>query len=79
MAGKSKARGTFRLTWDVKANARKGDRHFRTDERPRNSRELNCAETQNVTAARSIHLPKRTIARNAELEWLEEPDEADLA
>jgi len=38
------------------------------------------AENQNVSAGTlNPHLPKRTIAATQMLEWLEEPDEADLA
>jgi hypothetical protein len=38
------------------------------------------AETQNVSAGTlNPHLPKRTIAPAQMLEWLEEPDETDLA
>jgi hypothetical protein len=38
------------------------------------------AETQNVSAGTlNPHLPKRTIASAQLLQWLEEPDEADLA
>jgi len=37
-------------------------------------------EAPNVTAGTlNPHLPKRTIAAKQMLEWLEEPDEADLA
>ena len=38
------------------------------------------AETQHVTAGTlNPHLPKRMIASAQMLEWLEEPDEDDLA
>jgi hypothetical protein len=37
-------------------------------------------DTPNVSAgALNPHLPKRTVAAAKILEWLEEPDEADLA
>jgi hypothetical protein len=37
-------------------------------------------DTENVSAGTlNPHLPKRTIAPAQMLEWLEEPDDADLA
>jgi hypothetical protein len=37
-------------------------------------------DTPNVSAGTlNPHLPKRTIAATKMLEWLEEPDEVDLA
>ena len=61
-------------------------RHARATETFRNEREAKkfarakLAETQNVSAGTlNPYLPKRTIASAHMLEWLEEPDEDDLA
>ncbi len=81
MADKSKG------TWYVSFEPKPGKRAFaRVTETVRNELEAKkfarakLAETQNVSAGTlNPHLPKRTIAPAQLLEWLEEPDEADLA
>jgi hypothetical protein len=68
------------LTWDRESERTQGrPKHFRTSEAKKFAR-AKLAETQNVSAGTlNPHLPKRTIAATQVLEWLEEPDEADLA
>ena len=81
MAGKSKG------TWYVSFELGPGKRtHARATETFPNEREAKkfarakSAENQNVSAGTlNPHLPKRTIAAAQMLEWLEEPDETDLA
>ncbi len=65
---------------------RRGDTRARATETFPNEREAKkfarakLVETQKVSAGTiNPHLPKRTIAPAQMLEWLEEPDEDDLA
>jgi hypothetical protein len=73
-------------TWYVSFELRRGKRTQRATETFPNEREAKkfaratLAETQKVSAGTlNPHLPKRTIASAQMLEWLEEPDEDDLA
>jgi hypothetical protein len=74
-------------TWYVSFKSPRGKRaHARATETFRSELEAKkfarakLAETQNVSAGTlNPHLPKRTIAPAQMLEWLEEPDETDLA
>jgi hypothetical protein len=76
-----------RGTWYVSFELRRGKRaHTRATETFPNEREAKkfarakLVDTPNVSAGTlNPHLPKRTIAPTQMLEWLEEPDEADLA
>jgi hypothetical protein len=63
-----------------KASARKGDRNISERARGQEIREREIGRHANVSAGTlNPHLPKRTIAATQMLEWLEEPDDADLA
>jgi hypothetical protein len=80
----NKSRGTWYVSFDLPW-ARRG-RHARATETFPNEREAKkfarakLALTQHVSAGTlNPHLPKRTIASAHILEWLEEPDEDDLA
>ena len=74
-------------TWYVSFELPRGKRaHARRTETFPNEREAKkfarakLAQTLNVSAGTlNPHLPKRTIAPAQILEWLEEPDQADLA
>jgi hypothetical protein len=73
-------------TWYVSFELRRGKRTQRATETFPHEREAKkfarakLAETQKVSAGTlNPHLPKRTIASAQMLEWLEEPDEDDLA
>jgi hypothetical protein len=74
-------------TWYVSFERRRGKReHTRATATFPNEREAKkfarakLAETQHVIAGTlNPYLPKRTIAPAQMLEWLEEPDEDDLA
>jgi hypothetical protein len=80
MADKSKG------TWYVSFQPKPGKRAFaRVTETFSNELDAKkfakakLADTPNVSAGTlNPHLPKRTIAATQMLEWLEEPDEADL-
>jgi hypothetical protein len=81
MADKSK--GTWYVSFDLGPGKRT---HARATETFPNEREAKkfarakLVDTPNVSAGTlNPHLPKRTIAATQMLEWLEEPDEADLA
>ena len=81
MASKSPA------TWYVPFELPQGKRaHVRATETFPNEREAKkfarakLPYTPNVSAGTlNPHLPKRTIAATQMLDWLEEPDDADLA
>ena len=81
MAGKSKG------TWYVSFELPPGKRgHARVTETFPNEFEAKkfarakLADTLNISAGTlNPHLPKRTIAPTQMLEWLEEPNESDLA
>jgi hypothetical protein len=81
MADKSK--GTWYVSFDLGPGKRT---HARATETFPNEREAKkfarakLVDTPKVSAGTlNPHLPKRTIAATQMLEWLEEPDEADLA
>jgi hypothetical protein len=81
MADKSK--GTWYVSFDLGPGKRT---HARATEAFPNEREAKkfarakLVDTPKVSAGTlNPHLPKRTIAATQMLEWLEEPDEADLA
>jgi hypothetical protein len=77
----------FQGTWYVSFERPPGKRrHPRGTETFPNEREAKkfarekLAKTKNVSAGTlNPHLPKQTIASAKMLEWLKEPDEADLA
>ena len=89
MAGKSK--GTWPIMagkgrWYVSFEPKKPRAHARVTETFSNEREAKkfararLVDTPNVSAGTlNPHLPKRTIAPAQMLEWLEEPNEVDLA
>ena len=75
-------------SWYVAFEVRQREKreHARATETFPNEREAKkfarakLVDTPNVSAGTlNPHLPKRTIAPAQMLEWLEEPDEADLA
>jgi hypothetical protein len=74
-------------TWYASFELPRGKRaHARATETFPNEREAKkfarakLVDSPNVSAGTlNPHLPKRTIAATQMLEWLEEPDEADLA
>jgi transcriptional regulator with XRE-family HTH domain len=78
----NKSRRTWYVSFDLPAKLR----HPRATETFRNEREAKkfarakLAEAKNVSAGTlNPHLPKRTIASAHILEWLQEPEEDDLA
>jgi len=78
----NKSRRTWYVSFDLPAKRR----HPRATETFRNEREAKkfarakLAEAKNVSAGTlNPHLPKRTIASAHILEWLQEPEEDDLA
>jgi hypothetical protein len=81
MAGKSK--GTLYVSFELGPGKRTHARATETFPNEREAKKLaraKSAENKNVSAGTlNPHLPKRTIAATQMLEWLEEPDEADLA
>jgi hypothetical protein len=79
----NKSRGTWYVSFDLPWAKR---RHPRATETFPNEREAKkfarakLVDTRQVSAGTlNPHLPKRTISAAQMLEWLEEPDEADLA
>jgi hypothetical protein len=80
----NKSRGTWYVSFALPSPGKHG--HARATETFPDEREAKefarakLAETQNVSAGTlNPHLPKRAIASAQLLEWLEEPDEDDLA
>jgi hypothetical protein len=81
MANKSQA------TWYVSFERRRGKREharatetFRSEVEAKKFARAKLTETQKVSAGTlNPYLPKRTIAPAQMLEWLQEPDEDDLA
>ena len=80
----NKSQDTWYVSFEVRRRAKR--KHARATETFPNEREAKIfaraklAETQKVSAGTlNPHVPKRTIASAQMLEWLEEPDEADLA
>ena len=81
MADKSK--GTWYVSFERPRGKRNGARATETFPNEREAKEFARAklvDTLKVSAGTlNPHLPKRTIAPTQMLEWLEEPDEDDLA
>jgi hypothetical protein len=79
----NKSRGTwyvsFGLPWAKRRHARATET-FPNEREAKKFARAKLAEAQNVSAGTlNPYLPKRTIASAHMLEWLEEPDEEDLA
>jgi hypothetical protein len=81
MANKSK--GTWYVSFELPRGKRARVRATETFPNEREAKKFASAklvDTLNVSAGTlNPHLPKRTIAATQMLEWLEEPNEADLA
>jgi hypothetical protein len=77
----SKARGTSHLNYDGESDRTQGrPKRFPNEREAKKFARAKLVDTPNVSAGTlNPHLPKRTIATTQMLEWLEEPDEADLA
>jgi hypothetical protein len=79
----NKSRGTWYVSFELRRRKRAHTRAtetFRSELEAKKFARAKLAETQNVSAGTlNPHLPKRTIPATQMLEWLEEPDEADLA
>ena len=80
----NKSQGTWYVAFEVRRREKR--EHARATETFPNEREAKkfartkLAETQKVSAGTlNPHVPKRTIASAQMLDWLDEPDEADLA
>jgi hypothetical protein len=80
----NKSQGTWFVSFELPRHEKRS--HIRATETFPNERaaknfaRAKLAETLNVSAGTlNPHQPKRTIAATQMLEWLEEPDEADLA
>jgi hypothetical protein len=78
----NKSQGTWYVSFELPRGRRA---HARATETFKNEREAKkfakakLVDTLKVSAGTiNPHLPKRTIAPTQMLEWLEEPDEADL-
>src|SRR5260370_14114429 len=81
MANKSQGTwyGSFELPRGNRKHARATET-FRSELEAKKFARAKLVDTLNVSAGTlNPHLPKRTIAAAQILEWLEEPDEADLA
>jgi len=79
----NKSRGTWYVSFELRRLKQKPVRATETFPNEREAKEFaraKLAQTQNVSAGTlNPHLPKRTIAAAKMLEWLEGPDEDDLA
>ena len=79
----NKSRGTWYVAFEQQMRKRGRTRATETFPNEREAKKFARAklvETQKVSAGTlNPHLPKRTIASAQMLEWLEEPDEDDLA
>jgi len=79
----NKSRGTWYVSFELRRQKRTHTRATETFPNELEAKKFARAklvEAPNVTAGTlNPHLPKRTIAATQMLEWLEEPDEADLA
>jgi hypothetical protein len=79
----NKSQGTWYVSFELPRGKRAQTRATETFPNEREAKKFARAklvDTQNVNAGTlNPHLPKRTIAPAQMLEWLEEPDEADLA
>jgi hypothetical protein len=71
---------SFELPWGKRGRHAKAAETFPNEREAKKFARAKLAETQNVSAGTlNPYLPKRTIASAHMLEWLEEPDEDDLA
>jgi hypothetical protein len=79
----NKPQGTWYVSFELPRGKRRLARATETFPNEREAKEFARAklvDTPKVTAGTlNPHLPKRTIAATLMLEWLEEPDTADLA
>jgi hypothetical protein len=79
----NKSQGTWYVSFELPRGKRAQTRATETFPNERDAKKFARAklvDTLNVNAGTlNPHLPKRTIAPAQMLEWLEEPDEADLA
>jgi len=79
----SKSQGKWYVSFEVPRGKRSHSRAtetFRGEREAKKFARAKLAENQSVSAGTlNPHLPKRTITSAQMLEWLEEPDEADLA
>ena len=79
----NKPQGTWYVSFELPRGKRKRVRATKTFPNEREAKKFASAklvDTLNVSAGTlNPHLPKRTVAATQMLEWLEEPDEADLA
>jgi hypothetical protein len=79
----SQPQGTWYVSFELPRGKRRQVRATETFPNEREAKKFARAklvDTVNVTAGTlNPHLPKRTITSTQMLEWLEEPDEADLA
>ena len=79
----NKSRGTWYVSFELPRGKRKRVRATKTFPNEREAKKFARAkltEAQNVSAGTlNPHLPKRTIASAHILEWLQEPEEDDLA
>jgi hypothetical protein len=79
----NKSRGTWYVSFDLPWAKRRHPRATETFPNEREAKKFARAkllDTRQVSAGTlNPHLPKRTISAAQMLEWLEEPDEADLA
>jgi hypothetical protein len=79
----NKSQGTWYVSFELPRGKRAQTRATETFPNEREAKKFARAklvDTLNVNAGTlNPHLPKRTIAPAQMLEWLEEPDEADLA
>jgi hypothetical protein len=79
----NKSQGTWYVSFELPPGKRTQTRATETFPNEREAKKFARAklvDTLKVSAGTlNPHLPKRTIAPTQMLEWLEEPDEADLA
>jgi hypothetical protein len=79
----NKSRGTWYVAFEQQTRKRGRTRATETFPNEREAKKFARAklvEAQKISAGTlNPHLPKRTIASAQMLEWLEEPDEDDLA
>jgi hypothetical protein len=79
----NKSRGTWYVSFDLTSAKRRHPRATETfpgEREAKNFARAKLAEAKNVSAGTlNPYLPKRTTASAHFLEWLEEPDEDDLA
>ena len=70
---------SFDLPWAKRRRPRATER-FPNEREAKNFARVKLVETLRVSAGTiNPHLPKRTVASKQMLEWLEEPDDDDLA